>query len=244
MGKIKKAHDAILTVTYMAQHLHIHDAEATDAPPRIKPAPSKSKIPIPFSYAPSDDGTDENLLILLHGLGKSRLSIPFLYEEAYAWYPSFDPLGELIPRPNPTSALDLMVKVMQHLREDCTWPMNRIHLFGFAQGGSVAAELGIKLSRERLGSIVTVSGPLLSYPTLASPSPTPIHVAYRTSALPISELPAFKKGFSRVSDNKMAAEGGMPASKTEWEPIMRFWSENLGKRQVEGAYEVLSGLST
>nr|GAT52964.1 predicted protein [Mycena chlorophos] len=251
----------------MAQHLHIHDAEATDAPPRIKPAPSKREIAVPFSYAPSDDGTDENLLILLHGLGdthnpffklgkqfklpqtavlalRAPEQIPFLYEEAYAWYPSFDPLGELIPRPNPTSALDLMVKVLQHLREDCTWPMNCIHLFGFAQGGSVAAELGIKLSRERLGSIVTVSGPLLSYPTLATPSPTPIHLAYRTSALPVSELLAFKKGFSRVSDNKMAAEGGMPASKTEWEPIMRFWSENLGKRQVEGTYEVLSGLST
>ena len=38
-------------------------------PPRIKPPPQSSAISAPFSYSPSDDGTDENLLILLHGLG-------------------------------------------------------------------------------------------------------------------------------------------------------------------------------
>ena len=37
--------------------------------PRVKPAPSSSAISVPFVYTPSGDGTDENLLILLHGLG-------------------------------------------------------------------------------------------------------------------------------------------------------------------------------
>lgn len=36
---------------------------------RVKPRPKSSSIPVPFDYCPSDDGTDENLLILLHGLG-------------------------------------------------------------------------------------------------------------------------------------------------------------------------------
>ncbi|KAF7292961.1 Abhydrolase-2 domain-containing protein [Mycena indigotica] len=247
--------------------LHIHDVDDQNAQlPRIKPPPRKAKISVPFSYAASDDGTDENLLILLHGLGDTQIPffklgkqlklpqtavlvlqaperIPFLYEEAYAWYPSFDPLGELIPRPNPTSALELLDKIINHLREDCTWPLDRVHLFGFAQGGSVAAEFGVKLHRETLGSIVTVSGPLLSYPTLSTLSLTPILVAYRSPSLPASELPAFKKGFSRVRESKMVPEGGMPASRTEWEPIMRFWSDNLCRRQVEGVYEVLSGTS-
>ncbi|KAF7329754.1 Abhydrolase-2 domain-containing protein [Mycena kentingensis (nom. inval.)] len=247
--------------------LHLHDVDDHATPrPRTKPAPSKTGIPVPFSYAPSDDGTDENLLFLLHGLGKCDThtpfyklgkqlklpqtavlalrapdKIPFLYEEAYAWYPSFDPLGELIPRPNPTSALDLLGKVLQHLREDCAWPTDRIHLFGFAQGGSVASEIGIRLFRETLGSIVSISGPLLSYPTLSTQSLTPILVAYRDPGS--AELPGFKKGFSRVTEHKMAKDGGMPASKAEWEPIMRFWSENLGRRQVEGVYEVLSGMN-
>jgi predicted esterase len=37
-----------------------------------KPAPKISAIPVPFYYAPSEDGTDENLLILLHGLGTRK----------------------------------------------------------------------------------------------------------------------------------------------------------------------------
>ncbi|KAF7329778.1 Abhydrolase-2 domain-containing protein [Mycena kentingensis (nom. inval.)] len=245
--------------------LHLHDVDDHATPrPRTKPVPSKTAIPVPFSYAPSDDGTDENLLVLLHGLGDTHTpffklgkqlklpqtavlalrapdKIPFLYEEAYAWYPSFDPLGELIPRPNPTPALDLLEKVLQHLREDCAWPTDHIHLFGFAQGGSVASEIGIRLFRETLGSIVSISGPLLSYPTLSTQSLTPILVAYRDSGS--AELAAFKKGFARETEHKMAKDGGMPASKAEWEPIMRFWSENLGRRQVEGLYEVLSGMS-
>ena len=43
-------------------------------PPRIKPPPQSASISAPFSYSPSDDGTDENLLVLLHGLGSHRPS--------------------------------------------------------------------------------------------------------------------------------------------------------------------------
>lgn len=38
--------------------------------PKKKPAPRKGKCPLEFVYHPSHDGTDENLLILLHGLGE------------------------------------------------------------------------------------------------------------------------------------------------------------------------------
>jgi hypothetical protein len=44
-------------------------AADTSTSPRTKIAPKRSAIPVPFAYASSDDGTDENLLILLHGLG-------------------------------------------------------------------------------------------------------------------------------------------------------------------------------
>ena len=43
--------------------------ESSNTAPRTKPPPKPSAIPVPFVYNPSDDGTDENLLILLHGLG-------------------------------------------------------------------------------------------------------------------------------------------------------------------------------
>lgn len=50
--------------------IHIRD-EPQDTRPRAKKAPTAKSIPVPFSYSPSDNGTDENLLILLHGLGMS-----------------------------------------------------------------------------------------------------------------------------------------------------------------------------
>ena len=47
----------------------IHLAVNSDASPKVKPKPSKGEVPVPFAYYESDDGTDENLLIILHGLG-------------------------------------------------------------------------------------------------------------------------------------------------------------------------------
>lgn len=51
--------------------IHVQETSATSQTivPRIKPSPKSSKLVGQFFYAPSDDGTDENLLILLHGLG-------------------------------------------------------------------------------------------------------------------------------------------------------------------------------
>ena len=81
--------------------------------------------------------------IFCHSRSLISIRIPFLYEQAFQWYTSFDPLGELIERPNPTPALDLLTKVIGHLVQDCRWPPQRIHFFGFAQGGTVAAEFGM-----------------------------------------------------------------------------------------------------
>ena len=50
----------------MTSDIHLH----ADHRPRSKVPPQLSSIVVPFSYTPSPDGTDENLLILLHGLGE------------------------------------------------------------------------------------------------------------------------------------------------------------------------------
>ena len=195
-----------------------------------------------------------------------------MYEQAFQWYTSFDPLGELIAHPNPTPALELMSKVIEHLTKDCGWPPQRINLFGFAQGGSVAAEFALKywrtalsshqkspppsgsapdagpsvLAPRTLGSVVSVSGPLLSYPTLSERCPIPFLIFYRPppaeSALPPDAMTALAKGFIKLEEVKMKGEG-MPRSKEEFEPIMRFWSEYLGRRPMEGLYEVMSGMT-
>jgi len=274
--------------------IHVQETSTTSQTvlPRVKPSPKNSKVPGQFFYAPSDDGTDENLLILLHGLGDTHIpfsklgkslklpqtavlalrapeQVPFLYEERYQWFTSFDDLGEIIERPNPTPALQYLSKTIDHLINDCAWPINHIHFFGFAQGGSVAAEFGIdhwkkqqlrakksidsSLSQAKdsgqellsFGSIVTVSGPLLSYPTIPTLSPTPILIAHRSPpsdmALPSEAFAAFNKAFVSETESKMEAKGmGMPASKQEWDPIMRFWSQHLARRQVEGLYEIMN----
>jgi pimeloyl-ACP methyl ester carboxylesterase len=169
----------------------------------------------------------------------------------------------MIENPNPTPALELMKKVIDHLVQDLHWPLNQIHLFGFAQGGSVAAEYALLRWREQLrgqeagasppatsfGSLVTVSGSLISYPTIANLSPTPTLVVYRSApaedALQPTAVRAFKKGFQSVSEAKLGGNrSGMPASKEEWEPIMKFWSERLSRRKMDGLYEVMSGMST
>ncbi|KAH9030502.1 hypothetical protein EDB85DRAFT_1426829 [Lactarius pseudohatsudake] len=268
----------------MAPELHLEvEAAPVDATrPKVKPPPQSTAISAPFDYSPSDDGTDENLLVLLHGLGDTHLpfgklgrsfklpqtatlalrapeQIPYLYEQAFQWYPSFDPLGDVLAHPNPTAAIDYMMSVFDHLVGDCGWPAHRIHLFGFSQGGSVAAESAQKWWRRALqpqqtssdntslqpfGSVVTVGGPLLSYPTLSALCTTPVLVFHRPPpaepSLPRDALPAFRKGFTRVIDVEKSGEG-MPRSRDEWHPIMQLWSERLGRRQVDGLYEVMTG---
>jgi len=203
--------------------------------------------------------------------------IPYLYEEAYQWWPSFDDLGEVIQNPNPTPAFNLLSTVFDHLVRDCHWPPHRIHLFGFAQGGSAAAEWCLQwwryeLERQAksaadnptradgdtakppaaseptaLGSVVSVSGELLSFPTLSKKCPTPALMFSRPSSARSTTsqtLGAYQRAFGNVTDVWMAGADGMPRSKDEWFPVMKFWSEHLGKRQVEGLYEVMGGSAT
>ena len=61
------------------RELHIKSASGSKPTPRVKTPPAADAIPVPFVYSPSDDGTDENLLILLHGLGACpHFTIPLI----------------------------------------------------------------------------------------------------------------------------------------------------------------------
>lgn len=178
-------------------------------------------------------------------------------EPAFQWYASFDHLGEFLQNPNPTLAVDALVRTLEYLTDKCSWSANRIHLFGFAQGGTVAAETGLRWwslhrstsqsSKASLATIATISGPLLSYPTTASKCPTPVLVFHRqpsgSSGLPATALAAFRKGYTDVREVKVAGGEGMPRSRDEWENVMRFWSDRLSRRAPGGSglYEVLTG---
>jgi hypothetical protein len=58
------------------REIHIQESVTSPDVDKVKPAPKQSTIPVPFFYASSDDGTDENLLILLHGLGAYSFKSP------------------------------------------------------------------------------------------------------------------------------------------------------------------------
>lgn len=123
-----------------------------------------------------------------------------------------------------------------------------MHLFGFGQGGTLACEAGIALSRRpstealALSTIVSVHGPLLSLPsTNTSKVPTVIKYVCRGSGSSAKDISALERAYTRVEATALSGrqgEVGMPRDKKEWEPIMRFWSERMRTRN---AWELKKG---
>ena len=141
----------------------------------------------------------------------------------------------VIPNPNPSGALAKLCTLLDHLRDQCTWPHGSIHVLGFAQGGSIAAECPIAWSRHQsterpsltLGSVVAIDGPLLSYPTLAPAARLDVPVlAWRRSS--VSDAASLKRAYNHVETfQARRAEGGMPQNQDEWLPIMRSAKKSL-----------------
>lgn len=172
------------------------------------------------------------------------------------FYPSFT-LPDFMPEPspNPSRILADLRALLAHLTDECGWPAEAIHLFGFGQGGSVAAEFTLSYGRahagRRLGSIVSVAGPLLSHPTTApQPNGTPLLAVHRplapSSALSSADLASLRKGFADVDEVRFRTGEGMPRSADEWRLIMGFWARHLAREEsaLGGGgemYEVLSG---
>src|SRR5262245_30567566 len=88
-----------------------------------------------------------------------------------------------LSRPNPSKVLEDLLVVVNYLEQECTWSPSRIHLFGFAQGGSVVLELALKFwqsgqYKKHIGSAVSICSALLSFPTMNT-CPTPVLVIER-----------------------------------------------------------------
>lgn len=167
-----------------------------------------------------------------------------------------------MPNPDPSKAVKLLCDIVDELREDpYDWQAQRIHLFGFAQGGTLAVETALRYGRargtEQLASVVSIQGPLLSLPSKAEAAlNTKVLYVYRSrtaapSAKVKADVAALERGFSRFKSLRLPeiSNGpiGMPNSKQEWEGIMAFWSEQLQstsawQRQGE-VYEVTGGQS-
>jgi len=160
-------------------------------------------------------------------------------------------MGEVLERPDPTPALDVLERVVEHLTIKCLWPINHIHVFGFAQGGSVASELALRQWRKKrdpassFASVVSIEGPLLSFPTLKPLCATPAVYFHRSQHVNDPAVAAFQRGFSDLKAVKASASarGGMPKSKEEWSGVIQFWGRVLISRMpdIDGLHSVISG---
>lgn len=219
-----------------------------------------------FRYAGAPSGVDSNLLILLHGLGDRAVPffelgtslqrtlpqtavlsvqglkrVPLLEEEAWTWWDTFDMLGELLPNPDPTQAIGVLQKLLHYLcatpqEGGCGWQSQQIHLFGFGQGGSLALETLVSRRPASLGSVVSVCGPLLSFPTFTPPLDTPVCVVTRfappvlaSSSQAKSQMAAYRKAFAHLTPlnfppTRAPVEERMIQG-AEWRDIHTFWAK-------------------
>jgi hypothetical protein len=154
--------------------------------------------------------------------------------------------------------MDSLCALLRHLTapNGCKWNLEQIHLFGWGQGGTTALELarwvglnGIELtaaqagsSARRLGSAVSICGPLLSTPS-ASTDPLCIQtpVAYFHRPRTTVSLSGPRKTFATIQPlegkrdlrrlNEAGEDEGMLTGQEEWMSVMKFWSQVLGKAQ-------------
>lgn len=120
-----------------------------------------------------------------------------------------------------------MDKIVTYLTRECQWRLDRIHWFGFDQGGTVAVEFGLWWWKEKqllaaeqgspsapatgsptpgtatppatsFGSIITIGGPLLSDPSaLSSLSPTLLFAVSRASPSGLAFTPGNTSAFKK-----------------------------------------------
>ncbi|EIW68459.1 hypothetical protein TREMEDRAFT_32307 [Tremella mesenterica DSM 1558] len=197
--------------------------------------------------------------------------IPLMENPSYSWYDTFDPFFNPLPSPSPTKHLSRLLELLSILTstepQGLGWEMNKIHLFGWGQGGSMVLEIGYENEKDenkrkseksenvRLGSITSICASLLSHPTTQMNLSTPICLFTRIdprSAKGKKEESVLRRAFkvvrivrplTAISLRRVDGEGGedMPKGKEEWMEIMRFWGQVLYREQNWGGevYEVV-----
>jgi pimeloyl-ACP methyl ester carboxylesterase len=160
--------------------------------------------------------------------------------------------------------MDNLCRLLRYLtskdQEGCGWDLEQIHLFGWGMGGTMALELarwiGVKglgggtesedkttKGPRRLGSAISVCGPLLSTPAVSSGTldiPTPVFYFHRPRISGSNPPSALTKTFTTVRyatgrreakrvNEETGEDEGMLTGQDEWRQVMKFWSEVLGR---------------
>lgn len=220
--------------------------------------------------APPNNDQPVNILLLLHGLGDTndsftrlgsqlalpetccislRAPTPLPFElGGYHWGDDmiFDPAsGDM----EFDTGFSKATKYIQHtimeevLVKACGYQARDIMFFGFGQGGMAALAVAMSMVEE-LGGIISISGPLSTTIKLSSnQSKTPVLLIGGASKTLVtrSVVDDMKKAFQALEYHKWAKSGdGMPQSREEMMPIMRFFSRRLRSRKgvPDGSVEV------
>ncbi|KAI1315912.1 hypothetical protein EDD11_000226 [Mortierella claussenii] len=253
-----------------------------------KRAPQASCTKLKFEYQPSMDQVDENLVIFFHGLGdkikpgfvklaqslqlpqsatccvQAPTPVPYLEEEGWQWFPSFNVLtGELLGPDSPERMVQVeqlvrpeLVKFIRHCVEYCHFDPQRIILFGFSQGGEIALDLAA-FGGYNLNGVISVAGYLMEEARnkeAATKLTTRVLIMQgdKDDSQTIKEAQDRFKYVQRVFGKSLVeqkiVEGmghGMPNSEAGWRPLMEFFAHQLHSRQtaledMADVYEVKS----
>ena len=118
----------------------------------------------------------------------------------------------------------------------CGWDPKNLHLFGFAQGGSVLLETLIYMRPKEWGSATSVCGPLLSLPTFSPALTTPLCFVTRlqkallASSRARSSITAVQRAFAHVTHFNFIDTQQEMVHGSDWKDIMTFWSRFWSKK--------------
>lgn len=212
--------------------------------------------------------------------------VPLMDTPSFSYLP-LSPMHYLTPTPPPfptpeqlkalhTQTIPLIRNLLVHLTRDCGWNLQDIHLFGWGEGGTIALETGRSVGVDgitdfldqdmttdrqsilkRLASIVSISGPLISTPSVGAAAlniEIPVLYFHRprgkgtasTTETPSSLTKTFKSvkhvvasfDLRSASQNERNEDIRMPSIEAEWRRVMKFWSRNLIQRPIDMGGEV------
>ncbi|KAG0372798.1 hypothetical protein BGX24_012568 [Mortierella sp. AD032] len=242
-----------------------------------KPAPHVTSTTLKFKYIPSIDNVDENLVIFFHGLGdkiepnftklakslqlpqtaavciQAPTPVPYLEEEGYQWFPSFNNMtGELLGPEAPERILQVknlvrpeLVSFLNHCVNHCGFNSRHIVLFGFSQGAEIALDLAA-FGGMNLRAVISIAGYLMEESqnanAVTSPLTTKVMVIQgdKDSTRTVKEAKERFKPIQRIFgkanvEHRIVAgmSHGMPHDEAGWRPLMEFFANNLEHRSVE-----------
>jgi pimeloyl-ACP methyl ester carboxylesterase len=162
---------------------------------------------------------------------------------SFSWYNTFDRMFNPIPNPDPTKHTPMLRKLLETLTSpEIGWDLHRIHLFGWGQGGSMALEIAKSIAAKplnetskRLGSVISICGPLLPSSSPSTLGQTPILLFTRLSPQAAAhrrqkeDIQALYKDGEVINGEKGKGGEDMPRGRGEWEGIMKFWGNMLAK---------------